>query len=209
VGEAATMARLDPLRPSSAPLGTPFRTPSWLRLRLADGLRVAVARRAAFPVVRLRLLAPAGADAEPPGQEGLAALTTPLLRAGTARRGAGRLAETAETLGTDLVTGFDWETGSLTVDLLREDLEPALDLLLEVAFEPSFPAPAVEASRRTRIGQLRGRAFQPAVLAGDWLARALFGAGRYAASLLGTEAGLARGRGRGASGRRRSGGRSW
>lgn len=179
-------------RPAAPPLraGTGLPPAPWLRLRLADGLHVAMARRGAFPVVRLRLVAPAGAETEPRGREGLAGLVAPLLRAGTLRRDAGQLTATAEALGGDLVTGFDWETASLTIDVLRDDLEPALDLLLEAAFQPAFSTAAFSAARRTRLGQLRGRPLQPAVLAGDWLARVLFGPGRYGTSLLGSAAGL-------------------
>ena len=93
-------------------------------------------------------------------------------------------------LGSDLVTAVDWETGSLTIDLLSDDLDRGLGLLLDVGTNPSFDAPVVESSRRTRIRQLGQRLFEPAVLATDWFARALYGYSPYGSSLLGTERGL-------------------
>jgi len=169
-----------------------LRSPAWVRHCPAVGPRLLAARRVGVRVVRLRLLAPAGAEVDPRGREGLASMAAPLLRAGTLRRDARRLAEVAEALGSDLVTGADWETGSLTIDVLRDDLEPGLDLLFDVARSPAFPASVVDVSRRQRIAQLRRRRNQPDLLGTDLLARALFGRTRYGASLLGSEYGLHR-----------------
>lgn len=159
------------------------------RRRRADGLRVATARRP-VPLISLRLVFHAGVHHDPADRRGLASLTAPLLRAGSSRRSARRIVDAAEALGGFVATGADWETGWLAIDVLPEDLETALELLFELAAEPTFPRDALESARRRRLRQLEQRVGQPAELATEWLARALYGATAYGTSLLGDHRGL-------------------
>jgi zinc protease len=162
----------------------------WTRLRTGSGLRVSVATIEQAPLLRLRLAFAAGAQFDPPGREGLASLATPLLRVGSTRLDDRAVTAGVEELGTDLMAAADWELGSLTIELLPRHLDQALALLFDLTRPPDVRVSAFERARRTRLLQLHARPHQPAVLATDWLARAIFGHGTYGTSLVGSIHGL-------------------
>jgi zinc protease len=179
-GSRAAAAGPAPLSPSRP----------WSRVRAPSGLRVAAATLEEAPLLRLRLAFAAGAQFDPPGKEGLASLATPLLRVGSMRLDDRALTTVVEQFGTDLVTAVDWELGSLTIDLLPRHLDRALALLFDLTRPPEVHATAFDRARHTRLLQLHGRPNQPAVLATDWLARAIYGQATYGVSLLGSVRGL-------------------
>ena len=72
--------------PPAAPRPLTIAAPS--EMKLANGLRVIVARREGIPLVSAELVALAGAEADPPRLSGLASLSAALMTQGTRRRSA-------------------------------------------------------------------------------------------------------------------------
>lgn len=179
--------RLD--RSSPPPPGEirPFRFPSFLRHRLANGLTVYAARLGSVPLASVELVAPAGGEHEPLDRAGLATLTASLLDEGTAQRDSMEIAAHVERLGGYLTTGADWDVGYLATGMLSRHLGAGLELLAEVATRPTFPEHEMERLRRQRLAELVRRAQDPSVLADDRLTEAIYGEGIYARSLLGSE----------------------
>lgn len=175
--------------PPSAPARRP-RFPAFERFRLATGLEVLLAPRHAVPTVEIALLLPAGAERNPLDRPGLAALTASLVDEGTHRRGGPQIAADVERLGAALSTRADWNSADLSVQLLAKDLAVGVELLAEIAREPIFPEAEVERLRRQALTELLRRRDQPALLAEEALARALYPGTPYGELLLGSEAGI-------------------
>jgi zinc protease len=182
---AASVDRSRP--PHPAPLG-PFHPPPFLRRTLPSGLEVYAARFPGVPLVVVELLAPAGAENDPPGGAGLATLTGALLDEGTRQRSSMEIALQLESLGGQLSSGADWDVGYVATGLLARDLGTGLELLAEVATDPSFPEQEVERVRRQRLTELMRRGHQPSLLADDCLFSTIYAGTAYAHPLAGTEA---------------------
>ena len=93
-----------------------WRSPRRARQKLANGLRVIVARREGVPLVSAELVALAGAEADPPRSVGArVADRRRCMTQGTRRRSAPELAAAAEALGGSLDSGAGWNQ-SLRLD---------------------------------------------------------------------------------------------
>jgi len=139
-------------------------------------------------MVAMELLAPAGAERDPAGAEGLGQLTGELLDEGTRRSTAEEIARTTDRLGESLTTGAGWHVGYASIQVLAQHLDPALELLAEVMTEASFPFEEVERLRREQEAELLQRRDRPGLLALDRLSQVLYSGGRYASPIPGTEA---------------------
>ncbi|HSF39632.1 MAG TPA: pitrilysin family protein [Thermoanaerobaculia bacterium] len=175
-----------PARPEQIrfePLAFEVPDPGPMRHRVA-GVPVYVAEDHALPLVDVTVLLRAGAFLDPPGREGLAAMTATLVRrGGTARRGAAELEEAVEALAAriDSTAGDAYATVSL--NCLSSRLDEALDLLFEMIAEPAFEPGAVEAEKRRMVAAMRPRNDEPGrILDREWV-WLLYGrdhvAGRY------------------------------
>ncbi|HYN22372.1 MAG TPA: pitrilysin family protein, partial [Thermoanaerobaculia bacterium] len=136
------------------------------------------------------LVAPAGAQHDPPGREGLASFTASLVDEGTRRRSSLELAAWVERFGGYLASAADWDSGFVAVAALAQHLDVGLDLIAEIALTPTFPEKEVERIRQQRLAELLRRGFDPSATADDRLIEAIYGGAAYAAPLLGRETSL-------------------
>jgi zinc protease len=142
--------------------------------------------------VLLKLLVPAGAENDPVGAPGLAALTAALLDEGTRSKSSREIAAIAEQLGGYLSSTADWDVAEIETLIPKAHLHTGLALLAEIVTTPTFPEEEFERLRSQAIVHLRRRRAQPAVLASDHLAAAIYADSVYANPLPGTEESLAR-----------------
>src|SRR5450432_1964958 len=115
--------------------------------KLANGLRVIVARREGIPLVSAELVALSGAEIDPPHRAGLASLSAALMTQGTKRHSAPELAAAAEALGGSLDSGAGWNQASIDITVTTPKLDAALSLVAEVAREPAFAPDEIERVR--------------------------------------------------------------
>jgi len=168
----------------------PFRFPQFVRGRLPSGVSTYAAQLSGVPLTSIELLAAAGAQHDPAGRGGLATLTAALLDEGAAGRNAMEIAGGIERLGGQLGTGADWDIGYIGILILSRHVEAGLRLFSEVATAPTFPEAEVERLRSQRLTELLRRRHQPAAVADEQLAAAIYQDTVYAHSPLGTEASL-------------------
>lgn len=91
------------------------------------------------PLVALRVMFRIGSIDDPPGKEGLAALTTLMVgEAGTAQRSYKELAEALYPMAAGIGSWTDREVSVFTGQVHRERLEPFTDLFLEALLQPGF-----------------------------------------------------------------------
>jgi zinc protease len=176
--------RLSPARP--------FTFPDFGSYLLDNGLRVITAPDSRVPVTLIRLVVPAGAENDPAGTPGLAALTAALLDEGTSGRSSLELASAAERLGGYLSTSAGWSSARAETSLLSRDLELGLDLLADVVINPTFPRAEIKRLKLQTQTHLRRRRMQPAAAASDAFALALYRTGPYSQPPMGTEESIER-----------------
>ncbi|HVS01680.1 MAG TPA: pitrilysin family protein [Thermoanaerobaculia bacterium] len=185
------ISALDRSRPPRPRQPLPFRFPPFVHRPLLPGLDLYAAPLARAPLLSLELLLPGGAQADPAGRAGLATFTAALLDEGTATRSGPEIADWVERLGGALATSADWNVAYAACTVLSKHLRTGLDLLADVSLAPSFPDDEVERLRRRRRADLLRRRSQPAALADEALARALYGAGPYGYPLAGRDGDVA------------------
>jgi zinc protease len=93
--------------------------------KLANGLRVIVARREGIPLVSSELVALSGAELDPPRLAGLASLSAALMTQGTRRHSAPELAAAAEALGGTLDSGAGWNSAVISMTVTTPRLDAA------------------------------------------------------------------------------------
>jgi zinc protease len=156
------------------------------REALPNGIRLLLAPRPGVPVVVVEAYLRAGSAFDPPDAPGLANLTAELLTRGTGKRSGPELDRAIEFVGGSLDTdaGRDGTTVSLTV--LKKDLDLGLDLLAEVLLDPTFPEDELRRKVGDIQGELRRAAESPEVLGGRALARLIYAGHPYAHPVQGT-----------------------
>ncbi len=121
---------------------------------LPNGLRVVVIERHSLPLLTLRLVLRAGAEADSPDLPGTAQMVAALLTEGTTRRKARQIAEAIDSVGGTIDTGADWDNSFATLSVLTDHVEFAFDLLADVVLHPAFEPAEVERQRRQILSAL-------------------------------------------------------
>jgi zinc protease len=132
----------------------PYEFPGFERSILGNGLQVLVVEMPGRPLVSASLLFLNGASDEPASDAGATVLSARALSEGTERYDAISLVEASERLGASLHAEAGWDASSISVDVPAARLEPALELVAEMAGRPTFPAAEVERLRDERLNDL-------------------------------------------------------
>ncbi len=169
--------------PPAAQPPRPLRLPALTEQRLANGLTLVVAPRAGLPLVSITLLVRAGAETDPTGRAGVAAMTSTLWPKGALRAGrpvpATELARQAEALGGGLETASQWGASTLSMTVSSPRLDPALSLMADVLRHPLLAASELERARAQALDGLRVTLGNPSEVAALALRRAFWGDGAY------------------------------
>ena len=134
-----------------------------------------------LPIVTILAIIDAGATIDPPGKEGLAALTADALLEGTSEFEGAQLTERFEQLGTAVESGADWDSAFIKLTVLAERLEDAATLLGEAISRPVFPEREIERLKAERLAEILQLETEPRGLADEKFAEFLYAAeSRYA-----------------------------
>ncbi len=165
---------------------TPVAAPLAHREVLPNGIVLLVAERPAVPIVAVRVFTRAGAVLDPPDKAGLANLTGATLTRGTARRSGPELDAAIEFVGGSLEAGAGRDGFTVSLAVLKKDLELGLDLLQEVVLTPAFP----EAEVKRKVGEIQAAIKRseesPETVASRALAPLVYGTHPYARPVEGT-----------------------
>jgi zinc protease len=134
-----------------------YHFPRFSRSRLPNGLGLITAQLPGRPLLVGHLLfhgPGAGATGESPERAGATVLAARAMTEGTRRRDAVELIEASERLGAEIAADSGWDSFAVSVEVPRARLAPALELLAEVALEPSFPEDEVQRLRDERLNDL-------------------------------------------------------
>jgi zinc protease len=121
-----------------APMAEPeFTPPEIQRTTLSNGLEILLVEDHKLPLVDMNLVLKSGWAADPPGKFGTAALTAAMLNEGTLERTALEISEEAKRLAAQLGTGSSFDGSTVSLNTLKKNLDPALDLMADIV-QPGF-----------------------------------------------------------------------
>ena len=137
--------------PPEAPPPKPVTLPTPAVKVLSNGLKVIVIERHSLPVITLRLVVKAGAEADPPDLPGTAQLVASLLDEGTEARSAQQIAQAIDQIGGSLQTGAEWDDSFGMVTVLSDHRELAFDILSDAIIHPGFAPLEIERQREQTL----------------------------------------------------------
>ncbi len=174
------------------PEGTLLAMPPVQRTVLPNRLVLLVCEEHSLPFVTLQLLIDSGSRTDPPGQEGLSYMTARGLLLGTSKRNVTAINEELDFMGAALnaSSGRDYTTVSLRV--LKKDLDKGLDLLMDALTQPTFPDEEIRREVEKTLAAIQSQEDQPDEVAEKAFQRDLFLASPYAHPVHGTKESLSR-----------------
>jgi len=156
------------------PAGRLQAMPPVQRMALSNRLVLVASGERSLPFVTLQLLVDSGSRRDPSGVEGLAYLTAKGLLHGTSTRTINQIHEELDFLGASLnsSSGRDYATVSLRV--LKKDLEKGFDLFMEVLTQPVFPEEELKREIEKTLAAIQSEEDQPEEVAEKAFLKALF-----------------------------------
>ncbi len=151
--------------PPTVPPPKPVVLPEPRERTLANGLRVVVIERHSLPIITLRLVAKAGAEADPPNLAGTAQFVAGLLDEGTTSRTSLQIAEAVDQAGGVIDNGADWDQSYVALSVLADHAGMAFDLVADMSTRPEFDPAEVERGRKQLLSSLEILYRDPSYLA--------------------------------------------
>ncbi|MFZ4605978.1 MAG: M16 family metallopeptidase [Caulobacter sp.] len=149
-------------------LGTPVSPvlPVPTERTLANGLRVIVARSSDLPLVTAELTVRSGAAVDPSGRAGASAMMAELLTEGTTTRSSVQISSQTEALGANLSAGSGWESSSVTLNVMPQNLDAAMDIMADVTLNPAFAQEELDRVRDQALDGFQVALKRPGTVAG-------------------------------------------
>ncbi|MFP5262535.1 MAG: M16 family metallopeptidase [Blastocatellia bacterium] len=179
---------------SPAPAGAQggsLKLPPYRKVTLKNGMTVLLMEQHEVPIINFNLIVRAGSAADPAGKEGLASVTAELLRKGTKTRTADQIAAELDFIGgrLDASATSDYTIG--LAEFVKKDIGKGLDLLADVALNPTFPQDEVVKLTRQRVDGVKADKDQAENVIGAYFNAYLYGNHPYGRPTGGDEKSLA------------------
>jgi zinc protease len=157
-----------------------FQFPKPATKTLANGLRVFVIADHSEPAVAARLvILSAGTIEDPAAMPGVAQMTAEMLTQGTGKRSAKEIAEVIDFIGGTLNAAAGKDSTTVTLDVVKKDLDTGLDLMSDVVLHPAFSAEELDRQRQQLLSNMTVQYSDPEYLASVVFARTVYGGSPY------------------------------
>jgi predicted Zn-dependent peptidase len=133
-----------------------FVLPAYERVVMKNGLTVLLLEKHDTPLISMSLTLRSGSVYDPAGKEGVAALTSQLLRRGTESRTADKASDELDAMGMQFGSSAGPDSTTVYADFLKKDAAAALPLVADIELHATFPD--VEVSRELARAQDEARA---------------------------------------------------
>lgn len=168
----------------------PFQFPKIEKRTLVSGLRVWTIEHRAVPLISLLVLVRRGAAADPPGQEGLAAIVGDLLDEGCGDLDAMALHEALGRIGAQLDTEVGSDASLLGLTVLSRFADRGVALVGAMVREPRLDERDFSRVRDLRVNRLVQIRDMPPALADRAFTELIYGAHPYGHLAIGSETSL-------------------
>ncbi|MEK6371561.1 MAG: pitrilysin family protein [Acidobacteriota bacterium] len=170
---AAALAQQQTTPPPPAP-PRPIAWPAITEKKLANGLTLVLAPLPNVPKVTLDFSFLAGR-----GAGGVAQLAGRVMLEGTATRSSKELKEELRSIGGEMGVNVDRDATSISASALSEFSPKLLDLVSDVARNASYPKSEVDLAKSNFASEIEEQRSSPEFVAGEQMAKAIFGAHPY------------------------------
>ncbi len=153
---------------------------------LPNGLTVLTVERTNLPVVMVSLLIQASQLNEERKQAGVAYLTGKMLTEGTQKRTAQAISGEIEFIGASLHVSTTPDFTTMSLSVLKKDVEKGFEILSDVLLHPSFPQDELKRKKDLIKGSLRQKEEEPSYVAEKTFIREVFGTRPYGLPVEGT-----------------------
>jgi zinc protease len=157
----------------------PLNIPKPFETTLPNGLQVVLVEDPRLPLVSYRLAFREGDVNDPTNMPGLMDMVTGLLNEGTSKRTSKQIADEVARYGATLTAGSNPDYTTVAASALSMYRNEILDLLADVALNPTFPESEVKLAQQNALQGLRQQRSQPGFLANERMAQVLFGQHPY------------------------------
>ncbi len=141
---------------------------------LPNGLTVAVTRRPGAPLLTLQVVIMAGESDSPSDMPYVASLTARMIGRGTKDRSSDEMERLIESIGGDFAATVFMDYTVLTLHVLAEQLDRALDILRQMIVVPEFREMDLATARPSLFYDLQARERDPEAMGRRQLEHALF-----------------------------------
>jgi predicted Zn-dependent peptidase len=141
--------------------------------KLKNGLALLALEDHRSPTIQVQVTMPASGLNDPEGVP-ISAATTALMRLGTKTRDAKQIAETLADLGTSIGFSIGDRYATAGFSTLTENLDSVLDLMSDMLFNSTFPQDELDKWKNQQLAQLQQLRAQPAFLATERFAQAMY-----------------------------------
>lgn len=140
-----------------------------------------------LPFVTIQLLVDSGSRKDPRGQEGVSYMTARSLMLGTAKHDVTAINEELDFMGASLNASSNRDYATVSLRVLKKDLDKGLDLLMEALTEPTFPDDEIRREIERTLAAIQSEEDQPEEVAEKAFRKALFLTSPYAHPVEGTK----------------------
>jgi zinc protease len=154
-----------------------LRLPKLQRATLSNGLKVVLAERHEIPVIDMAMVVNAGFAADQSASPGTATLTSSMLTFGTRTRSALQIAEQIDSLGSQLGATSNIDLSTVSLNVLKRNLDPSLDLFADVIVNANFPPADFARERQQQIAAIQQEKADPVSVTVRVIAPLLYGPG--------------------------------
>ena len=159
---------------------------------LPNGLVLLVSEEHSLPFVTLQLLIDSGSRRDPSGEEGLAYLTARGLLLGTSEHTVNQVNEELDFMGASLNSSSGKDYVTLSLQILKKDLDKGFDLFMEVLTKPTFPEEEINREVEKALAAIQSEEDQPEEVAEKAFLKALFLNSPYGHPVEGTKESVSR-----------------
>lgn len=146
---------------------------------LPNGLMVLHSERHNLPIVMATMIVKAGALDEPKEKSGLSNLVSALLDEGTKTRKSSDISEEIEFIGASLNSSAESDYISITLSVLKKDVEKGFEIFSDIIINPLFPENELKRQKDQIIGYLKQKEEEPLFIAGRAFNKEVFGEHPY------------------------------
>ncbi len=152
-----------------------FALPPIQRAKLANGMQVLLVEKHQLPAVTLNVVFPVGKANDGKDMAGLADMTAAVWDEGTTKRTAEDIAAQLGDIGASLSISADWNATSVRLFSLKRHLPRALDILVDVLRDPTFPKAELHRQQLATLARLSQLRNEPTALASLATWQSLYG----------------------------------
>ncbi len=151
-------------RSTIAPLGANVEAkfPVVERATLKNGMKVILTRRTESPTLVASMMFDAGYCSDKfGGKLGLASISMNMLDEGSKTRNSLQISEELQLLGASINTSSDLDYSYVTLNTLKQSLDPSLDLMADIVLNPAFPEADFKRLQDQQLSGIKNEKKQP------------------------------------------------